>query len=113
MGVSHFSTNGFFSFSNIEMLNTEILEAINLVVYVRLPSEYRPLHWNFPNIPVKKENALFLLPIESRKKKKKKASSLSKLIFGDVSHKVVLGLLGSELLRVLLKPHILNPTPNL
>lgn len=50
------------------MLNTEILEAINPVVYISLPSEYRPLHWNFPNIPVKKENAVFLLQTESSKK---------------------------------------------
>lgn len=68
MGDSHFSTNRFFLLSNREIRNTEILEAINLVVYIRLPSEYGPLHWNFPNIPVRKENTLFLLPIDSSKK---------------------------------------------
>lgn len=68
VSLSHSSANRFSLFPNIAILNFEILKAINLVVYIRSPSEYRYPHRNSPNIPARKENTVFLLPLESSKK---------------------------------------------
>ena len=103
------STNRRFPSSNSEIFNTEILAAINLVIYIRLPSENRPLHWKCPNIPERKKHKVFLVTLESSKKRPRDYP----FRFGDVSHDVVQGLVASGLLRVLIKLHILSPAPNL